>query len=497
MNNMNIMNKRSNRKGNSNSISNSNSIFPRHHRHNNSNRRDRSYVNTLIATLMILSSFLWVLYLYYPPVTIQYYDSPVSVSGADAIPKQLSLPIDDNKVITTASTTTTTATTGNSNGNYKIIGFADYNFRDVALKWYQRLEDLGYREHVIIAYDHKMDEYLESLNKLTNATDKANSNANATDTTTTAKNNYFYRFEKHILPPLPEKFITLSYVQKKRKHHEIMFAWRWHYILDQLQAGTSILLTDVDNIFNQHVVINVTNIDPASSQSQQQQRNSQNYNNDFADFDVIHAYEHKNPPQVFAKMGFTVCGGMSWLKSSQSTIAFVSKLIEKCGTMCDDQIILNEMIASQEALGIQWDDDIGHDHNDTTNTSITNGTTSSSDQEKKTPVLPRKSRTGRSSVTGHRIKIWDRDWVFRGDPSEPLKCHEEAVGSSSEQPTNWIAMPFVYQDTPKVRQIYTRQSAHLYKLAMFDIWDEGCGALNNKTNTNDTTNTNTNTTTTK
>jgi hypothetical protein len=53
-------------------------------------------MNTLIATLMILSSFLWVLYLYYPPVTIQYYDSPVSVSvsAADDIPRNETAPAD-------------------------------------------------------------------------------------------------------------------------------------------------------------------------------------------------------------------------------------------------------------------------------------------------------------------------------------------------------------------------------------------------------------------
>jgi hypothetical protein len=34
-----------------------------------------------------------------------------------------------------------------------ILGFANYQYKDYALRWYHQLHDLGYREQVIVAVD--------------------------------------------------------------------------------------------------------------------------------------------------------------------------------------------------------------------------------------------------------------------------------------------------------------------------------------------------------
>ena len=66
------------------------------------------------------------------------------------------------------------------------------------------------------------------------------------------------------------------------------------YVLHQLRAGYSVLLTDVDNIF-------VRYLDTAELEE--------------SGYDVYHAYCH-NFPVRFLSMGFTVCGGMVWLKGN-------------------------------------------------------------------------------------------------------------------------------------------------------------------------------------
>jgi len=347
---------------------------------------------------------------------------------------------------------------------YKIIGFSDYNYRDVALKWYQRLSDLGYNEHVLIAYDNAMADYLQSLNEelayhLAHEKSANTTSENIVSNDDSSNKKYFYRFEKHLLPPLPKKVLKLRRAKRHRKGREMIFAWRWHYILEQLQAGTSVLLTDVDTIFNQYIDLSK--------------------HPDFAKYDVMHAYEGRSPGHIFEKIGFTVNGGMNWLQATPSCIAFVRKLVEACGAMCDDQVVLNEMIADPQVLGIEWDSQgteefLSNGENDRDDNfekpKRYNDESFNEDDENQSELLnlplPSQARIGRSTVTGHTIKIWDRDWVFRGDQNNPRQCPSN--GSDT-----WIAMPF--PDPDMFKRKLTRGSSIKYKLAMFDAWDTGCG----------------------
>mmetsp|Transcript_3196 Transcript_3196/g.7568 ORF Transcript_3196/g.7568 Transcript_3196/m.7568 type:complete len:207 (+) Transcript_3196:327-947(+) len=193
------------------------------------------------------------------------------------------------------------------------------------------------------------------------------------------------------------------------------FALRWEYILQQLRNGTSILMTDVDNIFNRY-------IDPISHP-------------DLSGFDVIHAYSGSNYPRnVYEKIGFVVCGGLTLLKANPRAIAYIEKILERCGIMCDDQIVINEMIANE--FGISWDNN-----------------------------ATRKARTGRSNVTGHTLKVLDHEWAYRdGGPGDAL-C--------PKRDDNWIAMPHADRKVLKIQ--YNRRNAPLFKIAMFDHFDKTCG----------------------
>jgi hypothetical protein len=64
--------------------------------------------------------------------------------------------------------------------------------------------------------------------------------------------------------------------------------------------------------------------------------------------------------------------------------------------------------------------------------------------------------TGYSVSTGIKIKIWDRDFAFRGEVN-PRTC------PSSQ---NWVSMPFVI--------VVTRKQTPHAKLKAYDIWDNHC-----------------------
>jgi len=65
----------------------------------------------------------------------------------EKIPSNILLVEKTKNIVNPFKTNTTTLSTT------KILGFADYKYRDYALRWYRRLNDLGYKEQVIVAVD--------------------------------------------------------------------------------------------------------------------------------------------------------------------------------------------------------------------------------------------------------------------------------------------------------------------------------------------------------
>lgn len=276
----------------------------------------------------------------------------------------------------------------------KIVGFADDRYRDVAVHWYNRMTTLGYTEHVVVATDPALADFLKDQS---------------------------YRYEFAKMMPMSEESSKLKpYPKKLRRYSEYLFARRWMYILEQLKQGTSILLTDVDNVFSRNM--------PMSEMES-------------SEFDVFHAYETKHPTKIFDQQGFVVCGGMGWFRANERTIKFLEVMVKSCGDYCDDQVVLNQLLSS--TLQIKWD-------------KKTDAARTKSDDQRFDGLLE-KSITGVSDLTGHKIKIWDRDLAFRG-PVDPKPCPAN----------NWVSMPIV--------DVQYRQGQGRDKIRAFASWDQNCPA---------------------
>jgi Nucleotide-diphospho-sugar transferase len=329
-------------------------------------------------------------------------------------------------------------------GKTKVVAFCNYNYRSVALVWYHRMTKLGYTTHTIVATDQDMVQFLQHYNNNNN-------------------NSKMIRFDIWIHSPLPEKYADKPRTKQDHYVLELLMAVRWKYLLQQLQQGMHILLTDVDNIFTSYH-------DPAmsssSSSSSSPGPNHQQYN-----IDVWHAYATKYPRRTFAVQGFVVCSGMSWWRSSPASIHYAELMQKACGEMCDDQRVLNALMEQQ--LNMTWDwtpqvlqSRIGVDAaslNATSTTTTKKKNYALSDTTSTTPDpryvgLLTKSLTGRSNlIPGLQLGIWDRNFAFRG-PLYPNPCPNAP---------HWVSMP--------VLEASSRGKAWLVKAESFAEWDKHCG----------------------
>lgn len=161
------------------------------------------------------------------------------------------------------TTTTTMTTTGSSksfitrihnNNNHnnddegkkkktKIIGFADYGYKDIGYQWYKELEKLGYTEHMVAVQDTIAAEYYaikgdiryDIVYKPTQSSNNNNNNV------TGLKEECEHEYTKLSNP-----------AKRNQRYRRMLFGSRWHYVLKQLELGYHVLLTDVDNIYTQY-----------------------------------------------------------------------------------------------------------------------------------------------------------------------------------------------------------------------------------------------------
>uniref|UniRef100_A0A7S4EI52 Nucleotide-diphospho-sugar transferase domain-containing protein n=1 Tax=Pseudo-nitzschia australis TaxID=44445 RepID=A0A7S4EI52_9STRA len=359
--------------------------------------------------------------------------------------------------------------------------------------------------------------------------------------------------------------------QQQQQYHparEVVPAHGWHYVLDQLRNGTSILLTDVDALFRRYVDIGRTRTrtikDTGTGMDTGTTRNGNNNAaiddneiiDDFWKFDVLHAYGGKSPLHVYQNIGFTVNTGMNWVRATPQGIAFVQLVVDKCGSAilgCDDRVVLNELLlpppiiedkvgngdsnsngdgdgdsnsngssdGHSDGLRIQWDEDTSSniDSNIDSNNDSNNDNDNDNNNDDGFVVdrdrdrLPTRSRTGRSGVTGHTLKIWDRDLVFRGElagvngnvngnvnagVATPTKMTASSSLACPPADKNWVFVPVIVDPDAFVRRLvvdrvrntnnnrfvsgsgvsrsgYSRKPAHAFELALYDVWDEYCG----------------------
>ena len=199
-------------------------------------------------------------------------------------------------------------------------------------------------------------------------------------------------------------------------------AKRVELVRDLVRNGTHVLLTDVDNIFSRYM-----NLAGFVEEG----------------YDVYHALEMRFPLTLYRKYGLVVCSGHLFFRSSEGTLRFLDKAVEKCGDKCDDQVMYNNLFWS---LDIEWDGGDPPSHPGAMRI----------DADEDDGLLV-ESATGRARVTNHTFKIWDRDFAWRFRGGIPEFCPSKY---------NWVGMP----TTGNAGDVDKIQS----KLAMFDVWDSYC-----------------------
>ena len=218
---------------------------------------------------------------------------------------------------------------------------------------------------------------------------------------------------------------------------QIMSA-RLHFTMEQLKNGTHLLITDVDNVFSRHVPL---------------------YGFLEEGYDVYHAFEMRYPDHIYREFGFVICSGHQFLRSSPATLRFFDIMMDQCrGAKCDDQVEYNNVFFHY--LKIEWDN-----MNGTTPDKRVGALRVNTTHPENANLLV-ESVTGRSSVTNHTIKIWDRDFAWR-----LAGCSREENGAIPDycpSLNNWVGMPTKCEAfTGGGTKIYT-------KLAQFEVWDEHC-----------------------
>mmetsp|Transcript_29127 Transcript_29127/g.58184 ORF Transcript_29127/g.58184 Transcript_29127/m.58184 type:complete len:430 (-) Transcript_29127:1257-2546(-) len=269
----------------------------------------------------------------------------------------------------------------------KIVAITDSQYSQIALSWHRKLTSLGYTTHTIAAADDDSLTYLRSQTNIS--------------------------VEPLLHPQSSGWPVARGKPQELRRR---IFATRWVYILGQLKLGNHILLTDADNIFVRYMPLEVM---------------------EDSEYDVFHAHCGDFPIR-FLSMGFVVCGGMAWLRSSEGTVRYVASILEQCGwggmdedaedgdggagdgmmmkakaARCDDQQVVNSKFFFN-SLNYTWD------------------------EEETRPRLEqgfwKGESSGRSLVTGHRFKLWSVDMCYRGPVNGTFgRCPDANV--------NWVAMP--------------------------------------------------------
>lgn len=157
---------------------------------------------------------------------------------------------------------------------------------------------------------------------------------------------------------------------------------------DMLQNGTHLLITDVDNVFSRYVPL---------------------YGFLEEGYDAYHAFEMRYPDHIFRNFGYVICSGHQFLRSSPRTLLFFDLIMKSCSRerrgaqgKCDDQVVYNNVLFYE--LDIRWDNIDNPNHEKALRINTTNPENHN---------LLVESVTGRSLVTNHTIKIWDRDFAWR------------------------------------------------------------------------------------
>ena len=256
---------------------------------------------------------------------------------------------------------------------HKIVAFTNHKFLATAIEWYNQLSELGYNEHILVATDEEA--YLRLIEKS-------------------------IRVEKRF----------------NKNHRESISYERLSYTLDHVKQGIDVLVSDINTIFMNYVPLQVLH-----------ELENEKY-------DVFHSFETKTPTWAYEKQGFVIYNGFSYFKANARVIKLLNKLVMGCITIsdpvekrCNDQIVLNAAYSDNARLNKRY-----HLNMKWNFTSENSGPTAkrlyhSNPAYNGTLVI---GVEGVSEATGHKVRVWDREFVFRC-PYDIDSCPEK----------NWVSMP--------------------------------------------------------
>lgn len=363
-------------------------------------------------------------------------------------------------------------------GRTKIVGFCNYRFRQVGIHWFHRMTRLGYDTHVLVATESTMVDFLKTQRGVRYQIELQHDEENINERKGMTKDRKrLDRKQKEHL---------------RKRHFRSLMASRWKFLLSQLKLGIHILLTDVDNIFtrfidmeeefaNRYYPYNTTIINTYNSSSAEASQVAS------TNIDIFHAYATKFPLGVYNKQRFVVCSGMSWWRGNSPRSIHMAEIMHRtCGVQCDDQTVLNRLLIDEVSVQMTWE---WPDH-------VKKSRLVDPTDQRFDGILTR-GMVGRSNITQHIAKIWDRDFAFRGplefssdentNLTDTISSGSGSGGSKNNQqgsssllsslpcpitnPTsrsnNWVAMPIV--------RVYSPAEAIQAKLDSFHQWDTLCG----------------------
>ena len=199
--------------------------------------------------------------------------------------------------------------------DWKIVAFASHNYLGITRKWYDRLTELGYTQHVVAAMDERLFDALAALG---------------------------YRVEDHVVSPT-EHAEPGEPVRGWGRHLWKLWRYRLSYVLRQTQLGRNVFLVDVDTMWNRHVPLDVL------FDGTEEDRRA----------DVFFSQGTVYPPDVFDEWGFVGCMGTVAFRATPAAQTLLRQAIRTCatGTNCDDQVAMNRALSHK--YGVKWNRDSG------------------------------------------------------------------------------------------------------------------------------------------
>ena len=183
---------------------------------------------------------------------------------------------------------------------WKILGFTDHSYAPIAVKWYENLQKLGYKNHFIIALDYTA---------------------------------YKYAVKHDCRSELAEIASNST-----RNFKSNLWQTRIDVVGQQLGMGFDVLVSDIDSIWLRKFAL---------------EKLPEKY-------DLYNSYGHNFPKEIYNKQGFVFCGCFIAFRNTNETKKFVQKWSEKCQTRthCDDQRELNLLL--RYFYKMKYGGNIGH-----------------------------------------------------------------------------------------------------------------------------------------